>query len=136
MNEPPESPKPLFTEPDIFAESGELKRVAVEFGIDSSILQYQAQQGKLVELSNDVWELLENTDSNDIETGNFEKVAEFAGYVHRDWESLHERLKNNQSVEAPIIMKFGDRYHLVAGNTRLMVAKAMGIKPSVLMFEI
>jgi hypothetical protein len=36
----------------------------------------------------------------------------------------------------PLILKFGDRYHLVAGNTRLCTAAALGIKPQVIIGEI
>jgi hypothetical protein len=33
-------------------------------------------------------------------------------------------------------LKFGDRYHLVAGNTRLSTAAALGMTPKVLIGEI
>jgi hypothetical protein len=36
----------------------------------------------------------------------------------------------------PMILKYGDRYHLVAGNTRLCTAAALGMKPQVLIAEI
>jgi hypothetical protein len=36
----------------------------------------------------------------------------------------------------PLILKFGDRYHLVAGNTRLCTAAALGVKPKVLIGQI
>jgi hypothetical protein len=36
----------------------------------------------------------------------------------------------------PMILKFGDRYHLVAGNTRLCTAAAMGMTPKVLIAEV
>ena len=36
----------------------------------------------------------------------------------------------------PLIIKFGDRYHLVAGNTRLCTAAALGVKPKVLIGQI
>lgn len=104
MNESFEKENSLFRKPAIFDESGELKRVAEEFKIDVSVVEYLAQRGELVELSDDVWRSLENTDSNDIETGDLARVSELAGYVNRDWESLHERLKNKQSLDAPIIM--------------------------------
>ena len=36
----------------------------------------------------------------------------------------------------PLILKFGDRYHLVAGNTRLCTAAAMGVNPKVIIGEL
>jgi len=38
--------------------------------------------------------------------------------------------------DRPLILKFGDRYHLVAGNTRLSTAAALGIIPIVLIGEL
>jgi hypothetical protein len=38
--------------------------------------------------------------------------------------------------DRPLILKFGDRYHLVAGNTRLSTAAALGITPIVLIGEL
>ena len=36
----------------------------------------------------------------------------------------------------PLIAKFGDRYHLVAGNTRLCTAAALGIRPMVIIADL
>ena len=45
-------------------------------------------------------------------------------------------LEESRSLDAPIVMKIGDLYHLVAGNTRRMVAKAAGVTPRVLLFSV
>jgi len=52
-----------------------------------------------------------------------------------DIEELKKSLKRGD-YPRPMILKFGDRYHLVAGNTRLCTAAAMGMKPQVLIAEI
>jgi hypothetical protein len=136
MTESFEQNKDKFKYPDIFAESGELQRVAQEFNIDLSVLEYQAQNGDLVTLKENVWSSLENSDSPTIEIGGWEQVQELSSQVNRDWENLKNKLEQGTVLQAPIVMKFGDRFHLVAGNTRLMVSKAMGITPKVLLFEI
>ena len=136
MTESFEQNKKQFEYPDIFAETGEFERVAQSFGIDLSVLEYQAQNGDLVTLEEDVWNSLENTDSRTIEVGDWRQVEELSSQVNRNWEDLKNKLENGTVLEAPIIMKFGDRYHLVAGNTRLMISKALGVVPQVLLFEI
>ncbi|MFT5849903.1 MAG: ParB-like chromosome segregation protein Spo0J, partial [Patiriisocius sp.] len=72
------------------------------------------------------------------EVDGWEKVRECSESQPqlRDWELLRDRLQSGQATDAPIVMKFGDRYHLVAGNTRLMAAKALGVRPQILLFEI
>ena len=136
MNEFFEKNKSLFKYPDIFAETGELNRVSEEFEIDLSVLEYQAQNGELVSLEKDVWDNLENSDSPTIEIGNWDQIEELSSQVNRDWEDLKNKLGRGTVLEAPIVMKFGARYYLVAGNTRLMVSKAMGIVPKILLFEV
>lgn len=135
MKESLEKSSNLFKYPDIATEQGEFERVSKEFGIDTSVLEYLAQNGELVELREDIWQILENTDSSDISPGDFEKVAELSAQVNRDWEAIHKGLLSAKEIEAPIIMKHEGRYHLVSGNTRLMVVRAMGLTPTVLLFE-
>lgn len=78
-----------------------------------------------------MWQALENTDSNELSVGDWDQVQQWAQEVGRDAESLKAHLSRHHHLEAPIIMQYGERYHLVAGNTRLMVARAAGISPSV-----
>jgi len=126
----------VFKEPNIANEEGEFERVASTFNIDSSVLMFQAQLGNLVELSDEVWSMLENTDSNRYEEGGWGKVEEYATALNRDWHYLRDKLSKGAVLDAPIIMKFGSRFHLVSGNTRLMVARAMGIAPTVFIFDV
>jgi hypothetical protein len=131
--------KECFKYPDILKEGGEFDRVAETFGIEASVLMFQAQSGELVELGDDVWDKLENTDANTFEAGDWDAVHAHSnpnGEKKRDWEELRDKIDSGTVLDAPIIMKFGDRYHLVSGNTRLMVSKAKGISPKVLIFEV
>jgi len=127
-----------FTFPDILAESGEFDRVAQTFGIESSVLQWAAGEGELTSLTEDIWKELTNTDSNRLAIGDWQAVEQNASQqeVVRDWKSLQMALEESRSLDAPIVMKIGDLYHLVAGNTRLMVAKAAGVTPRVLLFSV
>lgn len=136
MSESFERPTTQFKYPDIFAESGELERVGNKFGIELSVLEYLAQAGELVTLDSDIWSNLENTDSNEVQVGDWDQVAKLSAQVGRDWEDLKNKIEKGTALQAPIVMKYGNKYHLVSGNTRLMVARAKGIVPKVLLFEI
>jgi hypothetical protein len=138
MKESIESPKEYFKYPDIEAERGEFERVARTFNADTDTLMFLAEEeGGLISLNASTWEVLENTDSSELQPGDWELVKEHSVNqdVSRDWESLKARLEQGEQTDAPIIMEHEGKYHLVSGNTRLMVARALGITPTVLIFE-
>jgi hypothetical protein len=136
MSESIESDKEQFIFPNLEEEYGEFERVAKIYGFDDvQHLISSARLGKMLPLSEDVWSRLENTDSYDINEGDFEQVADLSAMVNRDWEVLREKMMAGSEIDAPIVMKHKDEYHVVSGNTRLMVARAAGIKPTILLFE-
>lgn len=96
MNESFEQKQDNFKYPDIFSESGEFERVAKEFGVELSVLEYQAQNGSLVTLEEDTWNSLENTDSHSIETGGWREVEELSSQVNRDWADLKSKLEQGR----------------------------------------
>ena len=138
MSESIESVKERFRYPDIKIERGEFERVGDTFNVDTDALMFIAEEeGRLAPLNEDVWSVLDNTDSNQLKKGDWDsvKACSEAQARIRDWEKFKRLEENGVPVDAPIIMKFGDTYHLVAGNTRLMVARALGTTPKVLLFE-
>ncbi len=129
-------PKEVFKVPDIQSEKGEFERVAETFDLDPDILMFLAtEEGKLQELSEGLSCELENTDSNKFEKGDWEEVGKWAREYGRDWVAIKEKVEQGVLMEAPIIMKYGTVYHLVSGNTRLMVTRALGVTPKALFFE-
>lgn len=136
-------PQSQFIFPDIKYEMGEIERTAKTFAPDK-VEQFvhdfvtQALTAKLVDLSEDVWSKLENTDSFDIKKGDWETVNYHASAegINRDWKSKKEAMEAGKDIHAPIILKIGETYHKVAGNTRLMVARASGKTPKVLIVEL
>lgn len=89
-----------------------------------------------VKIPDEVWNKLENTECNQIKKGEMKKVMALAKkYNKQDPRELKKALQSGD-YKRPLILKFGDRFHLVAGNTRLCTAAAMGIKPQVLIGEI
>ena len=89
-----------------------------------------------VVIPQDVWSKLENTESNKIKKGEFKKVESIAKQFNKTSPSELKKALSVGEYNPPLILKFGDRYHLVAGNTRLCTAAAMGIKPRVIIGEI
>lgn len=89
-----------------------------------------------VKLKRDIWDRLENTESNTIKKGDFLKVKKIASkYNKTNPEKLAQKLKSD-TYNRPLILKFKDRYHLVAGNTRLCTAAALGMTPNVIIAEL
>lgn len=78
---------------------------------------------------------MENTDSLDIEYDDWGTVAMHASQGNRDWESLKLKMESEGEIDAPIILRKGGTLHLVSGNTRLMVARALGKTPKVVIVD-
>ena len=83
-----------------------------------------------------IWNQLENSESVDINKGDFDEVFKIANKYQKG-NPLKLKKKFNEGNYRPcIIARFEDRYWLVAGNTRLCTAKAMGINPNVLIIDL
>ena len=52
-------------------------------------------------------------------------------------KNLYTRIKNNEPLDYPIVLKYKDGYMIIfSGNTRMDVAFQMGVNPKVLMVEL
>jgi hypothetical protein len=89
-----------------------------------------------VNLTKDIWSKLENTESNQIKKGEIKKVEALAKKYNKSLPSDLKKALVKGDYGRPMILKFGDRYHLVAGNTRLCTAAALGMTPKVLIAEV
>jgi uncharacterized membrane-anchored protein YjiN (DUF445 family) len=107
-------------------------------GIDTSVedVVNSFTKAKEVTLTNDIWSKLENTESNEIKKGEMKKVVDLAKKYNKTKPVELRKLILSGDYRRPLIIKFGDRYHLVAGNTRLCTAAALGVKPKVLIGQI
>lgn len=94
------------------------------------------QKSKEVILDDNIWSKLENTESNQIKKGEMNKVVELAKKYNKSSPLKLKKAIQSGDYGRPLILKFGDRYHLVAGNTRLCTAAAMGVKPKVFIGEL
>ena len=143
---------PEWIRPDLQNEAGELERVVRDFLGREPNAQNIAQilgfleNSPIVELSDADWELLENTDSfhqvvpGQIETArniNQKYNEKLAAENKRDFESLLGSFFQGNKIECPTILKNKEgKLHLISGNTRLMIARALKIRPRVIIGEI
>jgi hypothetical protein len=128
--------------PDLESEMDELQRVVQDLNRDENMdlsvddLVKAFKKSKEITLTDEIWGNLENTESNEIEKGDMDSVMDIAKmYKKTNPKKLSQSIKSGD-YKRPLILKFGDRYHLVAGNTRLCTAAALGVNPKVFIGEI
>lgn len=136
------SDKKTIVKPDLKSEMDELQRVVQDLSRDENI---ETTVEELVDafnnsteepISDEIWSKLENTESNEIEKGDMKAVYRIAKkYKKTNPQKLAQSFADG-NYKRPLIIQFGDRYHLVAGNTRLCTAAALGIKPNVFIAKI
>lgn len=132
----------LIESTSIEKELGELQRVSqyldrqedIQISVDE--LKELFLNSKPTTLSPKIWRRLENTDSNEIKKGDFKKVNNIAKKYNKTNPEKLKQLLQTDNYERPLIIKFNNRYHLVAGNTRLSTAAAMGMYPKVIIAQV
>jgi hypothetical protein len=126
-------------------ERGEFERLTKErtplnanaktFKDNNEYLKKAYTNAKMVTLTDFMWRKLGNTDSWTTDT--LRKVYD-AFKRNNEYRSVGNILTQFESgkVNAPIVIQFADKsMELVAGNTRLMMAKILGITPKVYLIE-
>jgi hypothetical protein len=126
-----ESKSPLLWIPILQAENEEIERTADELGLPYDVVYNSFASGKEVTLTDEMWSRLENTDSYDIDSE--EEAIELAHHYGKDIQSI---LAAEKTPPALILQYSPNKYYLVGGNTRLMVARAKGINPQVILATI
>ena len=108
------------------------------FGVETSVkdIVRAFKNGVEIEIPFEVWSKLENTHSNKIKVGEMDKVRQIAKEFNKTNPSKLAKALMGGDYHRPMILKFGDRYYLVAGNTRLSTAAALGMTPMVLIGEL
>jgi hypothetical protein len=128
--------------PNIEGEMDEFQRISQDLRrnekIDVSVEELvRAFEGlKEQTLTNDIWEKLENTESNEIVKDDWKAVYGVAKMYKKTNPEVLKKSFQKGDYKRPLILKMRDRYILIAGNTRLCTAAAMGINPKVFIGEI
>ncbi len=136
-----------FVRPEMAGEKDEIVRVIKEFFADVQPAPSPEQlielfeKTPIVELSDQDWERLENTDSfHGVQAGDIERARtitedyneELPEQYHRDFDALLAAFKKGNDIECPMIIEHNNRTHLVSGNTRLMIMRVLGMRPHVI----
>jgi hypothetical protein len=128
--------------PDIEGEMDELQRAVQDLSRDEDVdisveqLVNAFNNSKEQTLTNDIWGKLENTESNEIQKGDTNAVMKIAKMYNKTSPKILAKAIMNGEYNRPLILKLGDRYILVAGNTRLSTAAAIGVSPKVFIAKI
>jgi hypothetical protein len=128
--------------PDIEGEMDELQRAVQDLSRDEDVdisveqLVKAFNSSKEETLTNDIWGKLENTESNEIQKGDTNAVMKIAKMYNKTSPKILAKAIMKGEYNRPLILKLGDRYILVAGNTRLSTAAAIGVSPKVFIARI
>lgn len=122
---------PIWKHPGIEGdESGEIKRTSDHLGIPHEKLKAAVAKGQVGPLEPSHWDALQNTDSNQLRGKKHAKKQ--AKLYKRNIHKIFKGFRKQKEMPAPIVLHHGDEApYLIGGNTRLMAAKASGIKPHV-----
>ena len=126
--------KPVrWTMPNIMKEREELARTAKALNINQKQLMQAVRNGRLVALDNGTWAKMQNTQSRDIQQGKagVQAVMQMGKENDRDAGSIFQGFQTGGDMPASIVLMNKGTPYLVAGNTRLAAAKAMGIRPNI-----
>jgi hypothetical protein len=116
----------------VISEMGEIDRTSEVFNLPADDIQYAFEVGHEVILTDNIWSKLENSDSYEIES--LDQAIDLANKYKKSWRPIVQAIKDEKQLPLPMVMSYGeDNYYLVAGNTRLMIYKALGVQPVVLM---
>jgi len=128
--------------PDIEGEMDELQRAVQDLSRDEDVdisveqLVKAFNSSKEETLTNDIWGKLENTESNEIQKGDTNAVMKIAKMYNKTSPKILAKAIMKGEYNRPLILKLGDRYILIAGNTRLSTAAAIGVSPKVFIARI
>ena len=130
-------------------ENGEIERGIVEFlrkeptEENINAVMHALESAPVTYLSDEEWELLENTDSHfgNIRPGHIEdaeKICEIKNSKvplenRHDFKKVLDGFQNGSKMQVPAILRDrSGRLHLVSGDTRLTICQALCVRPKVI----
>lgn len=120
---------------DFQFEINEFKRIAKKFEYDLKDLQQRYKNAKIVNLKNETWQNMQDTDS--WETKTMRQVEDKSKQYKQSYKTILFELIDQQQY-CPIAIRLPDKnrtIHLIAGNMRLMVYRALGIQPKIILID-
>lgn len=108
-----------------------INKAADYFNVPIDDLEYAFTAAQNVVLMDDVWAILENTNSYNIES--IGQVILYAQQHNIDIKPYLEAIKNAEPLPPPLILRYeADKYYLVAGELILSLYRALDQNPEVL----
>ena len=118
-------------------EEDEIERVVQDlnryhdFKLSVKDVKKAFKKAELQPLTDEVWSQLQNTESNQFELGDMAGVKDMAKRYNKSNPMKLAKKFVSGDYRYPMIVSFDGEYRLVAGNTRLSTAKAIGFRPNV-----
>jgi len=126
--------KNFWSKPSFKEEEGEFQRISNDLGVSTEELKQAFDNASFQKLKDEDWMNLQNTDS--FETTSFKDVVDLGKtYGKKSLDHLVDSFKTGR-VKTPIVLKHKGETTLVGGNTRLMMSRALGIKPTVMVVDL
>lgn len=129
---------PQWEEPSIEEEMGEIERTSEALGVDKEAILKAAESATLEELDEGDWATMINTDSRDVswkidEVKDWLKSRTVDGQDEtRAIDKLLSGYEMGSRIPAPMVLFIqGKPPYLIAGNSRLLVARAKGDTPKI-----
>lgn len=111
-------------------ELGEIKRTVKALDLDPRLVKDAVLAACLEVLRDKDWAELENTDSWGINLKDARRVAKQYGM---NLKRILQGFRAGAVIPAPIVLfREDEKPYLIGGNTRLMAASAVGVRPKIL----
>ena len=123
--------RPKWVKPDLYEEREEMVRQAKDLNIDEKTVKLAFVRAKITTLDDTNWLNMQNTDSNDPNI-SMEKIETWK----KDGKAVDRiitRIKEGETIPAPMVLIHDGIPYCVAGNTRLSISKVLGVRPKVLL---
>lgn len=128
---------PKWVKTSFSDELDEFKRVSKAKGMDLSLLRQKYQTSTTVKLTEQIWRILDNTES--FKPMSETQMRTLMRTYKRDVDAVLSEFHKG-TVRCPIVMRTGvpgkHDYHLVAGNTRLCIARFVKLQPTIQLMTI
>lgn len=124
--------------PQISGEVSRIQEIVRSFTdsfIFTKVFLRAEKTATLEPLSEEIWKALHSTESFQIHKGDWEKVRQLTQDPNYDWETIKCMMEACSEVDAPVILKWRNEYHVVRCDTCLMVSRALGVIPMVAVIQ-
>ena len=132
---------PKWIRPTLEDEGGEIKRTAIDLGIDEQKILEAFTAAGLEEFDDTAWQQLENANSSQPltieEVRKILRSREDFADAEQKFTDIEERLTDGQEMWAPVVLlRPGQKPYLIGGNSRLMACRTLHIRPMVLVLRL